>query len=248
MADLNLLKQAGVYCIQNKLNNKFYIGSSSYLYSRYHNHSSLARNNVQNKSSYHGLLGQAYLEYNFDVWKFQVLMFTTNYLKWEEVLINLLNPEYNSSKLYDGKHKPNLGKKFNTEWAKSLGHGTPHSKEVKDKLAVINKENGCSVRFTKGSTVLEFNTWVEAAQYFNTTAGVLNNAYTRNRSRKGWAIEKLNSQTKKLKLTSLVRPDKYKIFSSASACDKFLNLWRGATSNAIKKNNGIISNSRAEYI
>jgi hypothetical protein len=248
MKNLDILKQAGVYCIQNALNNHFYIGSSSDLYSRYHNHSSLANNNVKNSTYYHGLLGKTYLEYSSEVWKFQVLMFTTNYLRWEELLINLLKPEYNSSKLYDGKIKPNLGKKFDSAWAKSLGRSTPHSKEVKEKLSKLNKENGCNLKFTKGDQILEFSTWIEAGKYFNTSGKALAQAHRRYGYSKGWKIEKLSKQTKKVKLTSLIKPEKFKIFKSASDCDKFLNLWRGATSNSIKNNNGFISNSIVKYI
>lgn len=62
---------------------------------------------------------------------FTVLLTTTDYLFWEEILIKLLKPEYNTATMNNGKLQPNIRKKFSQEWIDKLGKCTGHSDETK---------------------------------------------------------------------------------------------------------------------
>lgn len=77
-------------------------------------------------------------------------------------MICLLNPEYNIATITNGKQQPNIGKKFSKEWIDKLGKCKGHSKEIRDKLTNINKENACKIIFEKETVFLKFNSWKDA--------------------------------------------------------------------------------------
>ena len=238
-------KEPGVYCIQNNINNKFYIGSSKNLYKRYYAHRTPAEKSRSNMIIY-----KAITKYGVENFTFFVLKITKNYLLWENLFIKLLKPEYNSATMIGEAIQPNIGKKFNQNWIDKLPKCKKHSSETKEKLLNNNKNNACKILFEKDNTVLYFNSWVDAGNYFNivkSPAGCFtktkksNNVY----KWKGWIIERLSTQTKKVKLQTV---DDCYIFKSSYECDKFMNLWRGATSNAIRNNYGELQGCKVEYI
>jgi len=122
---------------------------------------------------------------------------------------------------------------------------------VKQKLTKINKNNACTICFTKEEKRLKFSSWRQAGEHFNLNSPNSASSYfTKTKtdtgySWKGWGIEKLTTQTKQVKLSN---GQEEQIFDSASKCDKYLDLWRGATSNAIRNNQGNLHNYKVEYV
>lgn len=239
---------SGVYCLRNKINNKIYIGSTKNIRSRYYKH----RSNFNLKhNARNAIMDKVYRKYNFSDFEFQVLLTTDDYLLWEDLLIKLLNPEYNTSSMIDGKLQPNLGKKFDKNWIKKITSSSKHSKSTRKHLSKLNKQNACKVKFQKEDTVLTFNSWREAGCYFDIKSKNSASSYfTKTKksndrfSWKGWNITRVTRQKKEVLFTEGVS----KIyFSSSYEVDKHLGLWRGATSNAIKNNNGVLHQYRVEY-
>lgn len=235
---------SGVYSFYNPVNGKIYIGSSNNLRQRYANYKSQSKKNTIGKPP--PCLHNVFNKYGFENIEFKVLLLTEDYREWEEVLIRLLNPEYNISVMVDGKLKPNLGKKFNSQWVSKIKRRTPHDKETKRKLTFLNKQNACKLKFSKDGTVHKFNSWVEASKYFKVSGSAIQNAFKEKGSWREWKIERLTRQKKKVKLTQSNL--KELLFDSSYACDKYLNLWRGATSHAIRNMEGRLHQHKVEYI
>lgn len=239
--NMDIQSEEGVYCLRNKKNSKIYIGSSENVKQRYSSHKS----RFKLKKCFSGIMGNVYQKYNFNDFEFQVLLYTKDYLHWEELLIKLLKPEYNTAGILKQKLQPNLGKKFNQEWIDKLGRCEKHSIETLEKLTKLNKENACRLTFSKEGSVLTFDSWVDAGNYFKVSNTSLINSFKRKKSWKGWVIKKLKTQKKRVLLTFDTNELE---FESASKCDKFLNLWRGATSNAIRNKSGNLHNYKVKYI
>lgn len=238
-------RKSGVYIIYNNINNKFYIGSSNNLYKRYCSHKlGIRASGVKNLK----ILYKAYQKYDIDNFTFIVLMITDEYLMWEEILLKLLNPDYNIMTIVDGKQRPNLGKKFDKEWIKKLPRCSKHSIKTRTLLTQLNKNNSCKLRFCSKDLkkILFFDSWVEACQYFNVSN--INRKEIENGIYKwrNYIIYKQSLQSKKVLLQISI--DKCIEFDSSLKCDKYLNLWRGATSNAIINNKGILHNYKVSYI
>lgn len=89
-------KYSGVYCIENSVNNKRYIGSSNSLYQRLHKHSSLLNHN-KHQNPY---LQNAWNKYNGDNFECYVLEFCSEELLTitEQKWIDELKSEYNLTK------------------------------------------------------------------------------------------------------------------------------------------------------
>ena len=237
--------KSGVYCLRNVHNNKIYIGSSLSLRQRYTKHKSKFNRGSKKKTA---ILDKVYNKYKFEDFEFQILMITEDYLEWETLLIKLLNPEYNTAGMVSGKLQPNLGKKFNKEWIEKITNSTPHSEKVKKHLTKINKQNACKVIFEKENEKLVFSSWVEGSEHFNHPCGVSCFTKTKRNNKfywKGWLITQLSKQKKQVKLISKTET---KIFNSAAKVDRYLNLWKGATSHAIKNRNGQLHGNIVEYI
>lgn len=237
----------GVYFIQNLINNKIYIGSSKNLYRRYHNHK-----NALNSKSAEGciILYKSYKRYGISNFKFNIIKITKDYHLWEDLFIRLLNPEYNIATVIGGKNQPNIGKKFNKNWSNKLHKCVKHNETTYNLLNQLNKENACKIVFEKDNIILNFDSWKEAGKYFNIEnkspsayfcKTIINNIFRW----KKWNISIQKKQKKEVILKT--NNNQYK-FASANDCDRFLNLWRGATSNAIKNNNGFLHNNIVEYI
>lgn len=235
----NIPKQPGVYCVTNLINNKFYIGSSKNLYRRYYNH----RESLDLKM-FQGMpvLCRAYQKYGIENFEFKVIKITDEYYKWEELFINLLNPEYNISKMFNGKIQPNLGKKFNQKWIDKIKRTKPHSEETIEILSKLNKKNACKLKFIKEDEILEFNSWVDANKYFNVNSTTIQVSFKRWSEWRDWKIEKISTQKKRVIL------DNHMEFESSYQCDRYLNLWRGCTSNAIINNNGYLHEHLVRYL
>lgn len=238
-------KESGVYVIYNNINSKFYIGSSNNLYKRYCSHKlGIKASGIKSIR----ILYNAYKKYSIDNFTFEPLMITNDYVIWEEILIRLLNPDYNIMTAVNGKQRPNLGKKFNKNWSSKLPKCRQHSLETKKLLSHLNKKNSCKLKFYSkhSNEMLYFNSWVEACRYFNVTGinrrKVENNTY----KWRNYIIYKQSMQNKKVLLQLSI--DNFMKFNSSLECDRYLNLWRGATSNAVNNNQGILHNYKVSYI
>ena len=246
---VEIQNKPGVYCLRNNINYKMYIGSSKNVRARMQKHRSNWKPDTV--SSCAGIMGNVIKKYRWEDFSFEVLIYSDNYLLIESNLIKFLNPEYNTATMNFEKLQPNIGKKFDTEWKSKLGKSTKHNPEVKQKLTRINKQNACKIRFTKEGEIIEFNSWIQAGTHFNLKNPKCASGYfTKTKTKKGyswkgWQIERLKAQRKKVKLSNNTEEIN---FNSASECDNYLDLWRGATSNAIRNNQGILHNYKVEYI
>lgn len=93
----------GIYIIKNLVNNKFYIGSTNCFRKRVNQHKSeLNRNNHHNLK-----LQRSVNKYGLENFEFTLFEETEyeNLLSREQYWINLLNPEYNLSKLVGGHNR-----------------------------------------------------------------------------------------------------------------------------------------------
>lgn len=235
---------SGVYCIQNLINSHIYIGSAKNLRRRYYAHRAPG-------AMFYNMpaLCSAYKKYKSDDFSFTVIKITEDYKLWENLFVNLLDPEYNTAGMIEGELQPNLGKKFSQEWIDKLGKCQGHSEETKATLTKLNKEGATKVKFEKNNEVLFFNSWREAGVHFNRKNPI--GIFTKTKKGdfyfwKGWKITKLSSQKKKVKVTT--KTNEEIMFESSYACDKYFNLWRGAVSNAIKNNKGILFQCKVEYV
>lgn len=238
-------REPGVYIIYNNINNKFYIGSTNNLYKRYSHHKLGVRASGAESIR---ILYNAYKKYDIENFTFEVLLITEEYLMWEEILIRLLVPDYNVMTIVNGKQRPNLGKKFNKDWIKKLPKCKQHSEETRNLLTKLNKSNACKLKFClkNSNETLYFNSWIEASNYFN-VSGIARKEIGKDIYKwRNYIIYKQSLQTKKVSLQ--INIDCSLTFNSSLECDRYLNLWRGATSNAIVNNKGILHNYKVSYI
>lgn len=247
------LLDIGIYKIINNITGDFYIGSCCNNFNkRFKDHCSryeIYKNKLS--KNYHPKLWNAYDKYgieNFSVEIIEILNGKTHkeILEREEFFIQTLKPKYNISLYPTVCGKPNLGKKLNEEWRKKIKEKSllyKHSEETLKKVSNNNKKNAIKLKMINEDTLeeLNFNSWVEAGKYFNlkSTSG-LQNSYKKYGKWKHWFIEKLSTQTKKIKI---FLEDEEIIFNSYSECDKYFNMWRGYTSELVnKKSNQLIIN------
>lgn len=245
------LENIGVYKIINNINNKFYIESSDRSFKeRFKEHCRYYEMYKEGtRKMMHPKLWKAYDKYgieNFSVEIIEVLNGKESdfILKREEFYINSLHPEYNISLYPTCGGKPNLGKKLSEDWKQHIfekSKNYKHSSETLQKVIKNNKKNAIKLRFINSDEELYFNSWIEAANYFNLkSSSSLQNSYKKYKKWKNWNIEKLSEQKKKIKV---YLDDSSIIFNSYSECDKYFDMWRGYTSELLsKKNRNLIIN------
>ena len=235
-----ILLSVGVYKIVNKINGHFYIGSCNRNFKeRFKEHCRYYEMYKEgNRSCMHPKLWAAYNKYgieNFSVEIIEILDGKTSQeiLSREEFYIHTLNPYYNISLYPTQKGKPNLGKKLSEEWKQKIRNKSSqykHSEEILSKVIINNKERAVKIKMINIDTneELNFNSWIDAGNYFNLkTSSSIQNAYKKRGQWKKWKIEKLSTQSKKIKVFI---DNEELIFNSYSACDKYFNMWRGYTS------------------
>lgn len=183
--------KAGIYRIINKLNGKFYIGSSSSLTNRLNRHYYSSK--YQEKSSIK-LLVSAFKKYGIENFSFEILEYCessalADLLKREQYYLDLLKPAYNiltiagsskgskwseanKAKLSDGRRK---GK--NSVWL-----GKTHTIETKLLMTLHNKKTQTLFCYIKNNSeikgkkpelttknlkfLIKFNSMREASKYF----------------------------------------------------------------------------------
>ena len=235
------LKNIGVYKIINTINGHFYIGSTDRKFSeRFKEHCRYYEQYKEGtKRNIHPILWCAYDKYGIENFKVEILECMNNksfydILDREEYYIEQLNPEYNICKHPTCGGKPNLGRKLSKEWKQKIGKNSrhKHSKEVLNIITNNNKNNAVKLQFLKDSETLTFNSWVDAARYFNTTPSALQSSYKRKRKYKDWNINKLSLQKKSIKIKT---PGLELTFNSYGECDRYFNMWKGYTSELVNK-------------
>lgn len=252
-----MLQNVGVYKIINKINGDFYIGSCDRCFKeRFKEHCRYYEMYKEGKrNNLHPKLWNAYDKYgieNFSIDIVEVLSGKTSkeILEREEFFIHDLNPRYNISLYPTCGGKPNLGKKLDQEWKRKIGEKSKqykHSEETLKKVSENNKKGAVKLKMININTKeeLNFNSWVDASKYFDLkSSSSLQNSYKKSGQWKGWIIEKLSTQAKKIKVYV---EDSEIIFNSYSDCDKHFNMWRGYTSELLQKKSKQLIINKYEY-
>lgn len=196
----------------------------------------------------HPILWKAYDKYgieNFSVEIIEMLNGKTfeEILEREEYYIQSLNPEYNVCKFPTQGGKPNLNKKLSKEWKEHIKEKSSqykHSEETLHKVIENNKKGAIKLKFENIETneVLNFNSWVDAGNYFNITPQGLQKSYKRSGIYKKVWKQKNFLIKKQIKV---FLENEEKLFDSYSECDKYFNMWRGYTSElTLKKSKQLI--------
>lgn len=123
---------SGIYKIKNKINNKFYIGSSINLKRRIYFHKYIARKNIHSNKHFQ----RAWNKHGEENFEFIIILICEPFelLRYEQLLVDKLHPEYNIFLIVD---RP-TGLK-----------GRHHSEETKRKIGLGNKGKIISERHRK---------------------------------------------------------------------------------------------------
>jgi len=235
-----------VYLVINKLTKEVYVGSTKHLYSRLNSHiNELLKGTHHNKP-----LQQSYDIHgkeNFE-FKYKIVEYTEKERHYFEERFIALYPCFNQAKEPTKGGSPNKGRKLPVEWVKNLhaNNSYKHSDnaEILEKVTKQNKEGSTKLRFYKDGEELIFDSWVLASEYFKVTPSALMKLNNVGVKRQGYSLEVLRTQKKKIKL---YHPDGEKIFNSFGECDRYVDMWRGATSFYYKRD-GKINNMKLEEI
>lgn len=242
-------QECGLYYIINTKTKNIYIGSSIMLHKRFKEHYLKLRTN-KHPNHY---LQNSYNKYNKTYFEFHVFKtfddISDHLLRFYEGLcIRLFKAEYNLCLFPENNGKPNYQRKLSDEWIYNLhkNNNYKHSDniEIYKKVKIQNKLGATKIKLIFSDNNLTFDSIRDACLYlkcntFNRT--ILQHACERYNIK----FEILKTQRKKVKLTE---NNKDIYFNTAGECDRYLNLWRGCTSNSIKNLNGKLFEYRAEYV
>lgn len=156
-------KYSGIYCIENIVNNKRYIGSSNCVYNRLHKHNSLLNNN-KHENPY---LQAAWNKYTSEMFECYIVEFCdeSNLTAIEQKWIDELNPEYNITReVIRNILSEESRKKISETLKKGYAEGTIAFTRVR-KIGVYNLD---------GEFIRTFDTIREAARSLNTHASSIN--------------------------------------------------------------------------
>jgi len=241
-------REKGIYYIKNIINNKVYIGSTrSTFYRRISHHISSLKSNTH----FNYKLQKDYNKYGIKAFIFRVKPLTISdfeILQKEENLIKRIKPFYNICQEPTKGGKPNKGKKLTTNWknnikAKSLLY--KHSEETLKKVTQNNKNNTANYIIQKDNIEITFSSLIELENYLKSKDILKTKRSKDEYYYKGWKITRTRSQKKKTKLH--ISNKESIIFDSSYACDKYLKMWRGATSTYLNRD-GYILGLKVEYV
>lgn len=245
----NTDQECGLYYILNIKTKDIYIGSSIMLTKRYKEHFlKLKTNKHVNKH-----LQRSFNLHTCDSFEFHVFKtfdnITDHKLRFYEGLcIRLFKAEYNMCVFPEDNGKPNYKKTFSKEWAYNLhlNNNYKHKDDfnVYEKIVIKNKNSATKIELIIDNKILLFNTLKSACLHLNLKTFNRQHLFY-NCDLQNITYKVIKSQRKKVKLTT---NNNILYFNSAGECDKFLNLWRGCTSNAICHLNGKLFENRVTYI
>lgn len=244
------LNKCGVYKITNRINNHFYIGSTCRNFKeRMLEHCACC---IQGKN-YSPVLYTAFRKYGFNNFyvEFIEVMESSTELEIHEregFYIRTFKPQYNICLEPELYGSPNKGKKLSKEWKQHIAEKSAqysHGEEAYKKVVVNNKKNACKILLQKDDTILQFNSWIEAARFLNGNKSAMMAAYKKGKPYKKYTIIKKTSQKKSLVVYTENGSLKFKSFSE---CDRFFNMWRGYTSTCYTRNNLLLDKYRFELV
>ena len=239
----NQLKSIGIYKIINTINGDFYIGSALRSFNeRFKEHSRYYEQwkNKELKRSHHPILWNAYNKYDIKNFKIEILKemigsTKDEILKEEEDFILTLKPVYNICQHPSVGGSPNLGKKLTDEWKDKITKKSKeykHSEEILIKVTKNNKNNANKIEMINDSEILKFESFKEASDYFKVTPASIQNALKRTGKFRGYIINVLSKQSRKIKI---FKDSEELIFNSFNECNRYFNMWSGYTSTLINK-------------
>lgn len=147
--EIKLQRKSGIYLFTNLVNGKRYVGSSSDIYKRLHDHKSLLKNNKAHNSHFQS----AWNKYGEESFIFGILEYCDEKIRFdrEQYYIDTLKPEYNNSLNVE----PNFG--------------IPCSEETKKKISNTLKSKYASGEI---STYRQDHNWIKTWIYNFTLIGV----------------------------------------------------------------------------
>lgn len=92
--DINYKNKQGIYCIENLINNKKYIGSSKNIYQRLHRHLSELKRNIHPNNHLQNSFNK-YKQNNFICYILKEVINENELTEVEQQYINLIKPKYN---------------------------------------------------------------------------------------------------------------------------------------------------------
>jgi len=160
--------KSGIYCWNNLINGKLYIGSSVNITRRLYCYLSFAWLK-KDSLKYNNLINKAILKYDYFNFEFNILRYcnSNELIKWEQYYIDLLKPKYNILKLKS--YKPNLEALTKLRLAKKLSGHT---------VIVINKNNNFIKKYNSiNSAAIELNVTRQGINYCMKNKILLKNTY-----------------------------------------------------------------------
>lgn len=167
--------KSGIYKITNLINNKYYIGSTKHLSSRYRTHLSTLKANISSCV----ILQNAVNKYGIENFEFQVIEICLNYKEREIVMLNNDLPPYNCIK--ETKIRREISEITRNKMIQSRYKYYslyPAKKGYKRDNFKVEKKS--SLTLTSNEETLNYNSISIAAKELGCTIGALYNAFYRN--------------------------------------------------------------------
>lgn len=248
--------ECGIYYIRNIINNHIYIGSSIMLSKRYAEH----RLKLKTNKHYCTILQNAVNKYGIDNFEFVVIKTFENILDRdlrliEGMLIRLFKSEYNICKYPEVAGKPNYKRKLSKDWIYNMHKHNNYKHtdniEMYNRIVTKNKDQSTKVILTIDDIDLPEMSVKDACNYLGLRSHSMINVKQRchklsRTTNKKYEYRVTKIQKKRVRVTEL--NGTVREFESANDCDRFYNLWRGFTSNAITRLNGQLYENHAIYI
>lgn len=241
--------EIGLYYILNIKTKQIYIGSSIMLSKRYKEHFLKLRTNKHDNSH----LQASYNIYGDDSFKFIVFktfdkIDDTKLRFYEGLCIRLFKSEYNMCIFPENSGKPNYKKKLSKEWIYNLHKNNNYkhkeNMDIYNKVVIKNKNTASIVELKINNECFRFTTIKEACNYLHINSYCYEKLlYKCNKN--NIVCNLIKTQKRKVQLKT---ENKIMYFNSAGECDRYLNLWRGCTSNAICHLGGNLFNNQVSYV
>lgn len=173
--NIKIKNQSGVYKITNKVNGKFYIGSSKNLSERFRSHlCTLLKGNSGCR-----ILQAAVKKYGIENFEFSVVEVCDNYKEKEIEIFSLKMPDYNCIK--ETKIRREISEETKKKMSQSQTERNkqfPKPKGYKRVNYVRNVKTSIKVTHKDTNEILEFNSVKETCEYFKAHHTAIYNCIT----------------------------------------------------------------------